>query len=165
MRQGSRAVRAVSLGCAVLAVTGLAACASPVAESAPVKAPTMAPEQSIGEACGLAQTVVDQLVIDTESRVRDGLEEAGQQALQGRMPSFEFLAPTLDGTLDSLQTSVTNAEVSAALGRISDGFTGFGSIEQPGSILSVPAYLGSLQAQLGALSDAGAELRTLCGID
>lgn len=164
MQRGSRAVRAVSLGFAVLAVAGLAGCAAPVAEAAPVKAPTMAPEQSIGEACNLAQTVVDQLVLDTESRVREGLEEAGNQMLQGRMPSFDFLAPTLDGTLDSLQTSVTNAEVSAALGRIGDGLTGFGGIEQPGSILSVPAYLTSLHAQLGALSDAGAELRTLCGI-
>lgn len=164
MVMGSHVARLALAVAAVSLVVSVSACAAEPSEptAAPYKAPTMAPEQSVSEACGLSRDDVDRLVVQTEETVKAGLEEAGQELLRGEMPSFVFLTQSLDGALQLSQESVTNPEVSAALGRITDSFTGFGAIEQPGSILGVPAYLAALNGQLAALTAAGQDLRTLC---
>ncbi|MBU3994687.1 MAG: hypothetical protein KKF42_02750 [Actinobacteria bacterium] len=164
MVKGMNVVRLALAIAAVSLVASVSACAAEPAEqdAAPYKAPTMAPEQSVSEACGLSRDEVDRLVLTTEKTVKVGLEEAGQDLLRGEMPSFGFLTQSLSGSFELTQENITNSEVSAALGRITDGFTGFEHIEQPGSILGVPAYLAALNGQLTALTEAGQDLRTLC---
>ena len=164
MVKGMNVVRLALAIAAVPLLASVSACAAEPTEQAsvPYKAPTMAPEQSVTEACGLSRDEVDRLVVQTEETVKAGLEGAGQELLRGEMPSFGFLTESLSGTFELTQASITNPEVSAALGRITDGFTGFGAIEQPSSILGVPAYLAKLNGQLTALTEAGRDLRTLC---
>lgn len=164
MVMGTNVVRIAFAITAMSLVASVSACAAEPTEqsAAPYKAPTMAPEQSVSEACGLTRDDVDRLVVTTEEAVRAGLEEAGQELLRGEMPSFGFLTQSLSGSFDLSQSGITNPEVTAALGRVTDGLTGFQDIEHPGSILGVPAYLAALNGQLSALSDAGQDLRALC---
>ncbi|MGK0740949.1 hypothetical protein ACSHWG_03595 [Leucobacter sp. Z1108] len=164
MVKGMNVARLALAISAVSLVASASACAAEPAaqEAAPYKAPTMAPEQSVSEACGLSRDEVDRLVVMAEESVKAGLEEAGKDLLRGEMPSFGFLTQSLSGSFELTQETITNSEVSAAIGRITDGFTGFQDIEQPGSILGVPAYLAALNGQLAALTEAGQDLRTLC---
>lgn len=159
------AARGAALAAAVTLTVGLAACASEESDAtaAPFKAPTMAPEQSLSEACNISSHAVDQLVADTEAEIQAGLAAAGQELLSGSMPSFDFLTLTFSGALSSVESQVTNSEVAAAIGRIGDGLNGFGSIERPESILGVPGYLTAIGDQVATLSAAGQDLRTLCG--
>lgn len=163
MFPNSRIGRAVTLFMVTCATLGLSACSVAPTEASPVKPPTMAPEQSLGEACGVSQAAVDELVADAESQLRAGLETAGQEFLRGRMPDFAFLGVTLDSSFMSLHDQITNAEVSAALGRVADAISGVGELEQPSSLLSVPAYLAGLKTQLGLLTQASNDLHELCG--
>lgn len=145
------------LAAAVLAVS-LAACA-PEPEPGPVSPPpTMAPEQSVDEACSLSRAEVDAMVEEAKT----ALEEAGQTLAAGEMPDLSTLSDTLGGALDRAGEGVINPEVLAALENVRAEIAGFGEIEAPGSLLEVPGYLGSLGTQLAELQTAGKELQQLC---
>lgn len=149
---------------AVPLLGSLSACAAelPSTAFAPAPAPTMAPEQSVGEACALSGAEVDRIVAQAEHDIATGLEDAAAALVQGQTPSFAFLALSVDESLDSVRRGITNGEVAAALGRLSDGFSGFGAIAQPESVLGVPGFLGDVKAQLLTLTEASDALQKLC---
>lgn len=160
------ALKAGVFTAAVTLTATLASCASETSADAGAgyKPPTMAPEQTVAEACGVSREEVDQLVAEVEASVGAGVEQAGQDLLNGEMPSLDFMNVPVESTLDRVQRHITNSEVSGALERVSASISGFGEITQPGSLLEVPAYIGNLHGQLSALNEAGTELKELCGL-
>ena len=152
MRHAGGALAAVALA------VSLAACA-PEPAPGPVSAPpTMAPDQSVAEACGLSSDEVDALVADAKAQ----LDAAGKALTAGEIPDVGAFGETLQQTLDGVSDGVTNPEVLAALDEVRTEVEGFARIEAPGSLLEVPGYLGSLGTQLGQLQAAGQQLQELC---
>lgn len=143
---------------------GLTACSvQPVIEYA---APTMAPEsQSIAEACKLSSETVDRLIKEAELRIQQGIEQAGADIANGKMPSLDFLAFSVDEALETIEKQVAQPDVLATLGDVRSDLQGFEQIERPQSLLDAPGYLASLGTQLGKLAAHGKDLRRLCDID
>lgn len=146
-----------ALAVAAIAASLVACAAEP--EPGPMSSPpTMAPEQSVSEACGLSQTEVDALLDEAKAQ----LDQAGESLSAGQMPDLAAFAETLKSTVESVADDVTNPEVLDALENVRTEAEGFSEIETPGSLLEVPGYLGSLGTQLGDLQTAGKQLQQLC---
>lgn len=122
----------------------------------------MAPEQTLSEACALTGDEVDQLTIDIERQIKQGIEQAATDLASGTMPSFDFLSMSVDGTLVEIEDKITNTEVHGAVEDVRGALQGFPEIPQPDSLLGVPGFLGSLGSQLNELLDASNALRSLC---
>lgn len=154
------AVRAGGL-LAVAALAGmLTACAAEPALT--FTAPTMAPEQSLIDACSVSGAQVDQLTAETEQQIRQGIEDAASKLASGEMPSVEVFTGPLEGALSEIEAQVTNSEVLAAVGAVREAMRGFQDITPPDSALGVPGYLADLGSQVNALTEASKQLQTLC---
>ena len=125
-------------------------------------APTMAPEQSLIEACSVSGAQVEQLTAETEQQVRQGIEDAAAKLAGGEMPSIEVLTGPLEQALSEIESQVTNSEVLAAVGSVRDAMQGFQDITAPESAFGMPGYLAELGAQVNALTEASKQLQTLC---
>jgi len=143
-------------GAALLA--SLTGCApEPVAEPASPP-PTMAPEQSVAEACGVSSDEIDAIVSD----VRQQIEDASSVALSGEVPDLGGIGASVGDSLSRVSEGVINPEVSAALDEVRAELDGFGEIQMPESLLEAPAYIADLTAQLSDLQAAGKKLQQLC---
>lgn len=150
---------------ALTVVASLVACApEPGAAEAEAKLPTMAPEQTVAEACTASGAQLTKLLTDAESSITAGLTKAGQEVLQGKVPSFDFLPQSLGDTLDQVQQQVTNTEVSNAIGDAVDAITQLRSTQLPTSLTEVAPTISSLKSGLSQLTEAGSTLQQLCGI-
>ena len=146
---------------AVAALAGtLTACAAEPALT--FTAPTMAPEQSLIDACSVSGAQVEQLTQETEQQIRKGIEDATAQLASGQMPSVEVLTGPLEGALAEIEAQVTNSEVLAAVGEVRAAMQGFQDITPPESAIGVPGYLAELGAQVNELAQASKQLQTLC---
>lgn len=148
-----------TLGVAVLAASLCGCAARAVPEFSP---PTMAPEQSLSEACGISGEAVDRLTLEVEQQIHDGLAQAGRDITAGLLPNFDFLAEAADTTLTEVEQQISNTEVLDALGEVRQALQGFGEIKKPESLLGAAGYLGALNAQLGELMESGKRLQHLC---
>lgn len=145
----------------VAALAGmLTACAAEPALT--FTAPTMAPEQSLVDACSVSGTEVERLTQQTEQQVRQGVEEAGAKIANGELPSIEVLTGPLEEALAQIESQVSNSEVLAAVGEVRAAMQGFQDIKTPDSALGVPGYLAELGTQVNELAQAGKRLQTLC---
>ncbi len=145
----------------VAALAGmLTACAAEPALT--FTAPTMAPEQSLIDACSVSGAQVEQLTQATEQQVRQGIEDAAAKLASGEIPSVEVLTGPLESALSEIEAQVTNSEVLAAVGEVRAAMQGFQDITVPESALGVPGYLADLGAQVNALAEASKALQTLC---
>lgn len=145
------------------ALGGLASCAAEPALR--IISPTMAPDQTIAEACELSGEEVDQVTVETEQQIKEGLSQAAADLASGQAPSFDFLSESVAGTVADLQQGVTNPELQASLDEVRAALEGFSEIPQPDSALAVPGYLSSLNEQLDALVQAGDALKQLCVVE
>lgn len=139
---------------------GLTACtAEPALQRV---APTMAPDQSVSEACAISGDEVDRITRETEEQIRQGVEQAGADLAAGRVPSFDFLATPVDEALAEVSAQISNLEVLDAIENVRTELRGFSEIERPESLLSTPGYVAALGAQLNELAQAGRTLQSLC---
>lgn len=152
----ARSGEAIAL--AAVLTAGLGACAQEPAQLPPANRPTMAPEQTAGEACAVSKTEVDALVSDLQQRIRS----AGESVASGEMPDFDGIVAQLQDSLGRISAEVSNPEVLDALESVRSELGGFDGIAPPDSIVGMPGYLGSLGAQLSELQDAGRRLQSLC---
>ncbi|NLA66233.1 MAG: hypothetical protein GX862_10035 [Leucobacter sp.] len=142
---------------------GLSSCAS-TAVSLDYVPPTMAPEQSIDEACKIAGDEVDRITLEVEAQIKSGIDEARVQLAAGRLPSLDFFSGTVDDALAEVHEQVENAEVAQAVSDIRASLQAFGEIDTPDSPLAVAGYLSDLTTELNNLVSAGKDLQELCGI-
>jgi hypothetical protein len=152
------------LGTAALLGT-LAACASPVASK--YIPPTMAPQQSVDEACGIAGAEVDRVTTETEQQVRASLEAAAADLTAGKMPSLNSfsVSVSVDDTLADIEAQVINPEVLTTIVGVRASLAGFSSVAGPDTLLGVPEYLTSMATQVNQLVGASNDLRKLCGVE
>lgn len=155
--------RSAGLLAATALIGGLTACATEVPLE--IASPTMAPEQSVDEACAISGEDIDRITRETEEQLRAGIDQAGADLAAGRIPSFEFLAGPIDEAVAEVEAQISNAEVVEAIGRLRAALQGFGEIERPESLLSTPGYVAALGAQLNEVVNAGSELQSLCIVD
>lgn len=160
MPSSSFVVRAGALIAAAAIVSSLMACSAE--PELKFVSPTMAPVQTIVEACAITGEEVDRLTLETEQRFRDALDQARADIAAGQMPSTDALSGTLGETLTEIEKQISNAEVLTAITQLREAAQGFRDIAQPESALAVPGYLGSLGSQLNELAQAGKQLKTLC---
>lgn len=148
----------------ILAITALAcsvtACAAePEISFAP---PTMAPEQSVIEACAISGDQINQLTVEAEQQIRQGIEQAGTDLSSGKLPKIELFSETFDSTLAELEAQISNYEVVAAIDDVRTAASGFSDIQAPDSLLGAPGYVTALVKQSTELADAGKALQKLC---
>ncbi len=141
----------------VAVVTSLTACgaAGPAAITNP---PTMAPDQSVAEACSLSRAEVDSVT----QEVKDRLDQAGKDIAAGKTPDLSGIFESIGGTLDQASAKVTNPDVLAALDGLHAELNGIGEIQVPESLLDAPGYLSEITSQFGKVQSAGEELQQLC---
>lgn len=152
----TRVVGATLAAAAILA--SLVSCASEQALEPVSPPPTMAPEQSVAEACEASRAEVDAIVHDAKQRV----EDAGTAVVSGELPDLSGIVPSLTTALDRVSGSVTHPDVSAAINSLQAEIDGFGSISAPDDLAGLPAYLSALGAQAADLQAAGARFQELC---
>lgn len=150
-----RLTSAVIAVAAVLVSVTACGAAGPAAITNP---PTMAPDQSVAEACSLSRAEVDSVT----QEVKDRLDQAGKDLAAGKTPDLSGIFESIGGTLDQASAKVTNPEVRAALEGLQAELNGFGEVEPPESLLDAPAYISELTKQFGEIQAAGAELQQLC---
>lgn len=151
--------RAGSVLAAAALIGGLVSCAP---EPLKIVAPTMAPDQSISEACAISGAEVDRITVETEQALRERLEQAGNDIAAGRLPTVEPFTSSIDDAIAEVEQQVSNTEVLAALEQLRGALQGFGELEQPESLLGAAGYLSSLTAQITEFANAGARLQQLC---
>lgn len=151
------------VGVALLLAGGLTGCAGQ-SISLDYTPPTMAPLQSIDEACQLTGDEVNRLTIDAEQKIKQGIDQAASDIAAGKMPSLDFSFSTVDEALAEVQAEVDNPEVASALLDLRASLQGIGEIGAPESALAVPGYIATLTSQMQSLVSAGTELQNLCGI-
>lgn len=148
----------------VLAVAALASSLTACAAEPALKfvAPTMAPEQSLVDACSVSGVELERLTAETEQQIRQGIEEAGAQLTNGELPSIDILSGPLNDALAEIEAQVSNSEILAAVGEVRVAMQGFQYIEKPESAIGVPGYLAALGSQASELARASSELQSLC---
>ena len=160
MPSSTFAVRTSGLLAVAVLAGMLTACAAEPALT--FTAPTMAPEQSLIDACSVSGAQVEQLTDETRQQIQLGIEDAAAKLANGETPSFDVLTGPLEGALSEIEAQVTNSEVLAAVGAVRDAMQGFKDITPPDSALGVPGYLADLGSQLNTLTEASKQLQTLC---
>lgn len=145
----------------VAAVSALTACSFTPAPAVVSNPPTMAPEQSVSEACAISRAEVDA----TTQEVKDRIDQAGKDIAAGKAPDLGGIADTVGGALDRVAEGVTNPEVLEALDRVRSEISELGEIEAPDSLMDAPNYLGELTSHLSDLQAAGTALQELCTED
>lgn len=148
----------VGLAAAAALTASLTACGVPAAPVEMVNPPTMAPDQSISEACAVSSAEVDAVT----QEVKDRIDEAGKAVASGEMPDLDGIFGTISGALEGVTEGVSNPEVAAALGEVQAGVAGLGDIKAPDSLLGAPGYVADLTGQLAKIQSAGESLRALC---
>lgn len=160
MPSSTFATRAGGLLAAVALAGTMTAC---TAEPVPsFTAPTMAPGQSLTDACSMAGIDVQQLTQDTEMKLQQGIAEAAVKFASGEEISLQSLTGPLEAALTDLESQVTHSELLASIGEMRAALRGFQDIPSPESALGVPGYLSELGAQLQVLTQAGERLQALC---
>ncbi len=124
--------------------------------------PTMAPEQTILEACAISGDEINRLTAEAEQQIRAGIEQAGADLASGQLPKIDVFSDTFDSTLAEIEAQISNAEVVAAIDNVRAAAQGFGEIQAPDSMLGAPGYITSLVKQSGELAQAGKDLQALC---
>ncbi|MBO1902953.1 hypothetical protein J4H92_13475 [Leucobacter weissii] len=147
---------------AIILMLVLSACAPEADPAVTTNPPTMAPEQSVEEACAISRAEIERVAGEAEEDIRTGVEQAGEDLLAGKTPSFDFLAPSVGDALGSIEEQVTNDQVRQLIEELQDALSGFAEIETPATLLETPEYLGALNEQLKVLSSTDRELRLLC---
>jgi len=137
---------------------GLASCAAASAPAPVTNPPTMAPEQSVSEACAVSRAEVDAITKD----VKDRIDQASKAVAAGETPDFTGVFEAVSGALDRVSESVTNPEVLAALQRVQAEVLKLGEAKAPGSLLETPKYLSQVTGQLAKVQSAGESLQRLC---
>src|SRR5699024_7735179 len=99
-------VRAGALVAAAAIVSSLMACSAE--PELKFVSPTMAPVQTIVEACAITGEEVDRLTLETEQRFRDALDQARADIAAGQMPSTDALSGTLGETLTEIEKQISN---------------------------------------------------------
>lgn len=160
MPSSTFAVRAGGILAVAALASSLAACAAE--PELGFTSPTMAPEQSLIEACAISGDEVDRLTADAQQQISSEMELAASELASGNLPSLDALSGTLDDTLAEIEGQLSNSEVLAAVGNVRTAMQGFADIQQPESALGLPAYLASLGSQLSDLAQAGKQLQALC---
>lgn len=160
MHTASLATRVGGLLTAIVLTGAVTACAAELPLG--ITAPTMAPDQSVSEACAISGEEVDRITREAESQIRQGIEQASSDLASGKTPSFEFLSESIDQTVAEVEQQITNSEVLASLGEMRTVLQGFGEIAPPDSLLDAPGYIASLGGQLSKLSTVGRDLQRLC---
>ncbi|MCA0378517.1 MAG: hypothetical protein LCH36_03615 [Actinobacteria bacterium] len=146
---------------AVAALAGMLTACS--AEPLPTfTAPTMAPEQSLSDACSVSGVDVQQLMNSTEQQLQLGIADAAAKFASGEEFSLQSLTGPLEAALTDLESQVTNSELLASIGEVRQALSGFQDISQPENALGVPGYLADLGTQLNELTQAGERLQALC---
>jgi len=158
-RFSSRTARFTGAACAfAVVVSGFTACASGE-DSAPVtNSPTMAPEQSVSEACQASRAEVDRITDDVAGRI----DQAAKLVAEGKAPDFTGVFDSVGGAMDRLTESVTNPEVLESLERIQTEVGQLGELKTPSTLLDTPSYLTELTKQLGKIQTAGRALQQQC---
>lgn len=147
------------LAITVLACSVTACAAEPELNFAP---PTMAPEQSVVEACAISGDQINQLTTEAEQQIRDGIDQAGADLASGKLPRIELFSETFDSTLAELEAQISNYEVLSAIEEVRLAAQGFSDIQAPDSLFGAPSYVTSLVKQSGKLAEAGKNLQALC---
>lgn len=148
----------MALAAATALLSGLTACAPETVGLDPENRPTLAPEQSPGEACAVSKTAVDDLV----SQVQRQIDAAGASVASGKLPDFSSSVEKLRHSIAAITDGVSNPEVLAALDEVRTQIDGFSDIAAPGSVIEVPQYLTRLGTQLKAVQDAAKRMQLLC---
>ena len=154
------ALRAGGLIAAATLASSLMACAAE--PEIKFVSPTMAPEQSLIEACAISGEEVDRLTLEAEQKIRGSLEQAGAELASGQIPSIDALTGTLNDTLAEVEGQISNAEVLDSIAQVREAMRGFQDIAKPESALGVPGYVASLGSQLNELAKASKQLQALC---
>lgn len=145
-----------------LAATALAAsltgCATDTVTVLTSPPPTMAPEQSVSDACGVSRDEVDAIV----NEARQQIEAAAGTLASGELPDLSGLSVSASESFERIVADVSNPEVVTALDDVRAAIDGFGEVAAPESLLAVPGYLTGLGTQLSELQTAGAQLQQLC---
>lgn len=150
-------IAGATLVVSLLALTGCAAEGAPQASTPP---PTLAPEQSISEACGVSLGELESIMTEMGSDI----EQAISAAAGGQLPNLNELFDPIRGSLARVSGEITNAELRAAIDAIRAEIDGFSQIEAPDSLIDTARYIGDLSAQAASLHAAGTELRQLCAL-
>lgn len=166
MRLTSSPLRRAGLGVGAAAamVFALSGCATETA-ALDYTPPTMAPVQSIDEACEVAGEEVNRLTREAETQLKQGIDRALADLAARQMPSFDILSGSIDDAIAEVQEEVDNPEVSSALQDVRSSLQAFGEQSAPDSLLAVPGYITSLTSQTQDLVTAATNLNALCGID
>lgn len=127
--------------------------------------PTMAPKQTVDEACLLVGEEVDRITLETEQQIKRGIDQAAADLAEGKMPSLDFVSTSVDGVLAEVQEQVANSEVAAAVTEVRGSLQAFSEIAKPDTLLGVPGYISAFTADLTDLIEAGNRLQGLCGLD
>lgn len=146
----------------VVSVAGCLLSCSSAPEKLDFVSPTMAPPQSISEACSISSAKVDELTLDAKQRIGDAMSTAASDVMSGKMPTIDVLSGSIGDTLKEVEGEINNAEVLDAVKGVHKALRGFHDIQQPDSAVGVPAYLRALGRQLGDLGQASGRLQSLC---
>ncbi len=160
MPSSTFAVRAGGLIAAVSLASSLMACSAE--PELKFVSPTMAPAQTLSEACAISGEEVDRLTLEAEKQMRGALEQAGADLANGQIPSIDALSGSLDDTLPEVEGQISNSEVLASVAQVREAMRGFQDIAKPETAIGVPGYIASLGSQLNELAKAGKQLQALC---
>lgn len=138
----------------------LAACAAQPTLN--ITMPTMAPDQSLAEACAISGEEVDRITREVETQIQSAIDQAGSEISAGNLPSFELFAEPIDTAIAEIEVQITNPDVLDAIGELRTSVQGFADIERPESALGYPGYLSELGSQMNKLASAGEQLQSLC---
>lgn len=138
--------------------TLLTACALTSAPPVVANPPTMAPEQSVSDACAISRAEVDAVT----KEVKDRVDRLGQDVTAGKTPDLDGIVDTVGSALERISDGVTNPEVLAALDDVRVEIDGLGAIDPPESLVDAPTYIGTLTSQLAKVQAAGTALKELC---
>lgn len=146
---------------ALVLLLGCTACAAEPAQIDPGNRPTLAPEQTTGEACAASKAEVDSLI----SGMKHQVAQASKDVTAGKMPDLASIVAQLQASAEALTENVSNPEVLSALESVRTEVDRFAAITAPDTLLGMPGYLSSIGTQLGKLQDAGKQLTSLCKLD
>lgn len=146
---------------AAVLLGGLTACAAET--SYQFAEPTMAPEQSVSDACGISRAEIERIVQEAESQLLSELEQASSAVAAGEIPDLGTSGFTvLDDALAALEQQLGSEEVLAGVAEMRSALQGFETLNTPSSLIEAPAFLVTFSGQVNDVVEAGRKLQALC---